>query len=49
MWLLEFFNTVTASRHAVMSLKDIYAFTSNEPDDSYHKSAINDSLNYTLI
>jgi hypothetical protein len=35
---LEFFNTVPESRHAVMSLKDINAFTSNKPDDSYHKS-----------
>jgi hypothetical protein len=32
-----------------MSLKDINAFTINKPDDSYHKSAISESLSYTLI
>jgi len=37
-YYLEFFNTVPELRHAVTSLEDINAFTSNKPDDSYNKS-----------
>jgi hypothetical protein len=43
------FNTVREPRHAVPSIEDTTAFTSNKPDDSWHKPAIIDVSIYTRV